>query len=260
MRIDIIDGQETLVTGLGSVPFWLYEDDIVCEHFWSYTDADELDKPAGERVAKHIALVCCYRKSLHSTPEDRHQFFTWVYQEFRRLITPKIHAQAKGDKLVIVQHIKKYQQNQPKEYYRIIDKIYTIAKTEKFLQHVFDAYWLADNLEDEDIYEILSSANNDDPEADNTRAENAWFHDHKSNKRYATYEDNDLENELVDQQWAEYEEYWKQFPVYKNDCRQYLIHQNLKVDRDFATRLAAQRLKEKLAEKKGKRKKHRRHR
>lgn len=261
MYLGMYEGQETLISGLGAVPDELYDDEIIKEFFWEYTDPDKTEDDSSDKPAKHIALICFYRKSLHSTPAERHQFFSWVNAEFRKRVSQGnsgVHARSQGDKLVIVQHIKHYQK---KNYYEYIDHIYSIVKTEKFLQHCENVYWLADNYESEDMYEILSSeGNGEDIEADNSRAWDAWFHDRGSNRGVGFSDDEDEEKELEAKYWAEYKEFWKQFPVYNNDCRQCLIHQKLKESREFSIRYQEEVRKRKLAEKKSRRKKHRRHR
>lgn len=261
MWVDTKNGNGAIITGYGAIPDWVLNDDGVIKHyFWKYLTFDEIKQRTKENtLPNHIALICLYRKSLHSTQEERHDFFAWLNNEYRTRIGGSVFVQANGDKLVIVQRIRKYEKKYLSD---IINEIYTIAKTEKFLQHCFDAYWVADSVEGEDLYEILSF-DNDSGEGieDNSRAQNAWLRDHgyKTRVEMADYIGEDEKKALEAQYEKEYREFWKKFPVYNNDCRQCLIHQKLKEGRELAKFYYEIYLSPETPSK-NKRKKHRRHR
>lgn len=233
MNIEIINGVETIVGGEGAAPFDLYKDKVVQKFFWkkeSETEEEETSEnkgmDSGKRPVQHIAFICEYRKSLGSDFNEKRQFFNWVVKEYRRLVSTSIYPEVEGDRLVIVQHVLKFQEDYAMEMQH---KIYKFVKTEYFFSHAEDAFWIADNYDGHDMYEMICENTDLGPEDIDEDFTNAWLHD----KGYSPIFSLDAEEPTMD--YKDLEEraasFWMAFPVYRGDLRQYFIHEALKKER-----------------------------
>lgn len=259
MHFETFDGVETLVGGEHGAPFELYNDKIVRQYFYAKVPEDSTMKEM--ETAAHIAFICEYRRTLPDVPKERYEFYRWVIHEYKRLVDPDIVCKDEGNRLVIVQHIHNYQEDY---FLDMAWKLYTFVKTEYFLSHAEDAFWIADNYDSHDMYEMICEV--DSPESEEVDSDfiQAWLHDKGYETEYLFIDKADVSKENLQVKdptslEARALSFWKERPIYKGDVRQCLIHERLRAERLQQEKLEKEKEVQKKLAKKNKQKK-RRHR